>query len=54
MNMNLMVLNFVSAGLESYLQRCNNCKSVLSYGSNTKFDKKLLSHICTGCGEVLR
>ncbi len=49
-----MVLEFVRAGLESYLQRCNSCNSVLYYGTNTKFDETLLSHICVNCGNVLR
>ncbi|MBS3132757.1 hypothetical protein J4470_01330 [Candidatus Woesearchaeota archaeon] len=49
-----MVLDFISAGLECYLQRCSNCNSVLNYGTNTKFDKELLAHICTTCGQVVR
>ena len=49
-----MVLDFFSVGLESYMQRCGNCNSLLNYGTNTKFDRQLLAHICTGCGEVLR
>ncbi|MBI2664365.1 hypothetical protein HYX10_03415 [Candidatus Woesearchaeota archaeon] len=49
-----MVLDFVSAGLESYLQKCAGCSAILNYGTNTKFDEKLVAHICTSCGQVLR
>ncbi len=49
-----MVLELLRVGLESYLQRCNSCNSVLYYGSNTKFDKELLSHVCMNCGNILR
>ena len=49
-----MVLEFITAGLENYLQKCNGCNSILEYGTNTKFDETLLAHICVSCGKVLR
>ena len=49
-----MVLDFASAGLEGYLQKCGTCNSVLDYGTNTKFDNSLLAHVCVSCGNVLR
>ncbi|MBI2137187.1 hypothetical protein HYU12_01565 [Candidatus Woesearchaeota archaeon] len=49
-----MVLSSLSLGLETYMQRCGTCNTVLDYDENTKFDKQMLVHICITCGNVLR
>ena len=48
-----MVLDLLSPGLERFLQKCKGCESILDYGANTTFNKKVLSHTCDTCGEIL-
>jgi uncharacterized membrane protein len=49
-----MVLNATGGWLESFMQHCTRCNSVLEYGENTTFDQELSVHICNSCGEALR
>ena len=48
-----MAMGFMIAGLETFMQRCRGCSSILDYGSNTFFDKKMLVHKCKSCGELV-
>jgi phage FluMu protein Com len=46
-------INFFES-IEYLEPRCPKCDAVLEYGVNTKFDPKLMNHICKSCGAVLQ
>ncbi len=49
-----MVLDVSGGWINTFMQKCDRCSTMLQYGTNTKFDRELEAHICTSCGEVLR
>jgi hypothetical protein len=48
-----MAINFFNS-LDYLEPKCENCKVVLEYGINTKFDEEKDCHICMNCGSVLK
>ena len=39
----------------NYLEpKCPHCEVKLEYGTNTKYDDKLETHVCLGCGKAIK